>query len=78
LPEQERVAAAYSWPDQPTPQLILDHAALPGFSGSPVFLANGKVVAILMRDGQPDGPRTSIARPVSGFREILGKREQKE
>jgi hypothetical protein len=69
--------AAYSWPDQASPQLILDHAALPGFSGAPVFLASEKVVAILVRDGKPDGPGTSIARPVSVFREILGK-QQKE
>jgi len=63
--------AAYSWPDQATPQLVLDHAAVPGFSGSPVFLANGKVVAILARDGKPEAEGTSIARPVSVFREIL-------
>jgi hypothetical protein len=69
--------AAYSWPAQATPQLVLDHAGLPGFSGSPVFLANGKVVAIQVKDGRPDAPGTSIARPVSVFREILG-REQKE
>jgi hypothetical protein len=38
----------------PNARLILDQASLPGFSGSPVFLADGKVVAILMRDGKPE------------------------
>jgi hypothetical protein len=70
--------AAYSWPDQATPQLVLDHAAVPGFSGSPVFLANGKVVAIPARDGKPEAEGTSIARPVSVLREMLGERAQKE
>jgi hypothetical protein len=50
--------AAYSWPDH-TPDLVLDHAGLPGFSGSPVFLANGNVVAIQVKDGRPDAPGTS-------------------
>jgi hypothetical protein len=72
--------AAYRtpWPREATPQLVLDHASLPGFSGSPVFLANGKVVAILVRDGKPDSPGTSIARPSSAFREFLGERPQNE
>jgi V8-like Glu-specific endopeptidase len=72
--------AAYKtpWPDQATPQLILDHAGLPGFSGSPVFLANGRVVAIQVKDGRPDAPGTSIARPSSTFRMLLGERPQKK
>jgi hypothetical protein len=67
--------AAYQtpWPEQSMPQLVLDHASLPGFSGSPVFLADGRVVAILVRDGNPDSPGTSIARPVSAFQEMLTK-----
>lgn len=65
--------AAYQtlWLEQSLPQLVLDHASLPGFSGSPVFLADGRVVAILVRDGTPDSPGTSIARPASAFRKIL-------
>ena len=72
--------AAYEtpWPDQATPQLVLDHAGLPGFSGSPVFLANGKVVAIQVKDGSPDAPGTSIARPSSAFQKLLEERSQKE
>jgi hypothetical protein len=70
--------AAYSWPDHTMPDLVLDHGSLPGFSGSPVFLANGKVVAILVRDGKPEAAGTAIARPVSVFREMLGRGAQKE
>ena len=70
--------AAYSWPDHTTPDLVLDHGALLGFSGSPVFLANGKVIAILVMDGKPGAPETSIARPVSVFREMIEERAQKE
>jgi V8-like Glu-specific endopeptidase len=72
--------AAYEtpWPDQATPQTVLDHAGLPGFSGSPVFLANGKVIAIQVKDGSPDAPGTSIARPSSAFRKLLEGRVQKE
>jgi trypsin-like peptidase len=71
--------AAYQtpWPDDATPQLILDHPALPGSSGSPVFRADGKVIAILLRDGSPDAPGTSVARPVSAFRNMLGARQSK-
>jgi hypothetical protein len=67
--------AAYRglWPNQFTPELVLDHASLPGFSGAPVFLADGSVVAILVRDGKPQAEGMSIARPVSVMREILMK-----
>lgn len=66
--------AAYKTPsaNRQTPELILDHVSLPGFSGSPVFLADGKVIAILLRDGTPEAPGISIARPVSAFREMIG------
>jgi hypothetical protein len=72
--------AAYKIPGgkQQAPELILDHGSLPGFSGSPVFLADGTVIAILLRDGTPEAPGLSIARPVSVFREMIGDKAQKE
>jgi hypothetical protein len=70
--------AAYWWLDHTIPDLVLDHGSVPGFSGSPVFLANGKVVAILLRDGKPEAAGTAIARPVSVFRDMLGGRAQNE
>ena len=67
--------AAYRviFPDELTPELVLDHASLPGFSGAPVFLADGTVVAILLKDGKPQAEGMSIARPVSAVREMLRK-----
>jgi hypothetical protein len=67
--------AAYrgTWPNQLTPELVIDHASLPGFSGSPVFLPDGNVVAILVRDGKPEASGTAIARPLSALREMLMK-----
>ena len=60
-------------PNLLTPGLIIDHPSLPGYSGSPVYMADGKVVGILVADGGPDAPGTAIARPVSALREKLLK-----
>jgi len=71
--------AAY-WGPRPnllTPELVLDHASQPGFSGAPVFLADGTVVAILVRDGKPQAEGMSIARPISAVREMLIKTSEK-
>ncbi len=66
------------WPDNPIPELVLDRATLAGFSGSPVYLANGKVVAIILKDGKDEAAGVSIVRPVSVFREMLRAKLQKE
>jgi hypothetical protein len=66
------------WPDESMPELVLDHGALPGFSGSPVYLANGKVVGILVKDGKDEAAGAGSMLPVSAFREILRERLQKE
>lgn len=59
------------WPDESMPELVLDRATLPGFSGAPVYLANGKVVAILVKDGKDEAMGVTIARPASALREML-------
>ena len=64
-------------PNLLTPELVLDHASQPGFSGAPVFLADGTVVAILVRDGKPQAEGMSIARPISAVREMLIKTSEK-
>ena len=64
-------------PNLLTPELVLDHASQPGFSGAPVFLADGTVVAILVRDGKPRAEGMSIARPISAVREMLIKTSEK-
>lgn len=63
---------------EPIPEVVLDHAALPGFSGSPVYLVNGKVVGILVKDGKDEAAGVSSVLPVSALREILRDRLQKE
>ena len=65
--------AAYRLVAPQMTELVLDHDSLPGYSGSPVYLADGSVVAILVRDGKPEATGTAIARPVSAFREMLIK-----
>jgi hypothetical protein len=75
---QAHVAAYRTiWPDKATSELVLDHNSLPGFSGSPVYTADGKVVAILVKDGKPEAPGAAIARPVSAVREMLTSRRPK-
>lgn len=66
--------AAYRtpWPDPP--ELVLDCATLPGFSGSPIYVADGNVVGILVKDGKEEATGITIARPVSAFREMLARR----
>jgi hypothetical protein len=72
--------AAYliPWSDEPIPELVLDHVSLPGFSGSPVYLADGKIVAILVKGGTGETNGIAIARPASAFRELIGRKPQKK
>jgi hypothetical protein len=71
------VAAYRASGEEMAPELIIDHASLPGFSGSPVFGANGKVFGILVRDGKPEAAGTAVVRPVSTFRKMLGEKAPK-
>jgi hypothetical protein len=70
--------AAYwiPWADDAIPQLIIDHPTLPGFSESPVYLADGRIVAILVKNGKGEASGVTIARPASAFREMIGKKPQ--
>jgi tetratricopeptide (TPR) repeat protein len=61
----------------PIPELVLDHAALPGFSGSPVYLADGRVVAILVGNGKGEATGITVGRPASLLRELLTERPPK-
>ncbi len=67
--------AAYRipWPDESIPELVLDRPALGGFSGSPIYLANGRIIGLLVATGTNEAGGVTIARPVSAFREILLK-----
>jgi V8-like Glu-specific endopeptidase len=53
------------------PELLLDRAAWPGSSGSPVFLPDGKVVGILIAARTEEGTAMTSLRPVSAVRELL-------
>jgi hypothetical protein len=53
------------------PELIVDHPALPGFSGAPVYMVDGNVVGVLVGDGRSDAPGTTVVRPVQAFYEKL-------
>ena len=72
--------AAYliPWPEEAIPELVLDHGSLPGFSGSPVYLADGKIVAILVKGGTGETNGIAIARPASAFRDMIGKKPQRK
>jgi hypothetical protein len=65
--------AAYRipWSDGLVPELVLDRPTLPGFSGSPVFRADGRVVGILIKNGTEDATGITIARPVALLRRML-------
>ena len=40
-------------------------------SGSPIYVADGSVVGILVKDGKEEATGITIARPVSLVREML-------
>ena len=65
------------FPDEPIPEMIIDRQALPGFSGSPIYLADGRVVAVAIRLGKDETLGITIARPVSVLREMLRQQPQK-
>jgi len=52
-------------------ELILDHTAWPGGSGSPVYLSDGRVIGLIVSKGIDQGTGIAIVRPCESFREIL-------
>ena len=51
--------------------MIMDKEAWPGASGSPLYLANGKVIGLLSRRGVNDGSGRAIAVPSRLIQEFL-------
>ena len=60
--------------DKPVPRLLVDHVAWPGSSGSPVYLANGRVIAILIGGGKDEATGMTIVRPALPIRDMLAKK----
>ena len=52
-------------------ELLLDRAAWPGSSGSPVFLSDGGVIGILIAARTEEGTAMTILRPISAVRDLL-------
>jgi S1-C subfamily serine protease len=66
------------WQDKtPIPQLVLDRAAWPGYSGSPVYLSDGRVIGILIAAAQDEALGLAIARPASLVRDWLAEKPKK-
>lgn len=61
--------------EKPIPELVLDRAAWPGYSGAPVYLSDGRVIGILIAGGPDETPGMAIARPASSFRELLAEKQ---
>ena len=52
---------------------VIDKGAWPGASGSPVYLSNGKVIAIMRQRGQNDASGIAISRSAAIIEEFLSK-----
>ena len=63
--------AAYRRRSPDNLDLIIDQAAWPGASGSPVYLSDGRVVGILLARGAGDGAGTAIVRPAQSLKRFL-------
>jgi V8-like Glu-specific endopeptidase len=60
------------WLDEkPAGELVLDRAAWPGSSGSPVYLADGRVIGVLIKGGRGEGAGWTALRPIRLIRKIL-------
>ena len=60
--------------EKPIPELALDRAAWPGSSGSPVYLSDGTVIAILIANGKDYATGVTLARPSAQIRQFLSEK----
>jgi S1-C subfamily serine protease len=62
--------------------IVIDKAAWPGASGSPLYVGNGKVIGIILRRGKEEGSGLAFARSASLITEFLSQnpptKEQKK
>ena len=52
-------------------EVVVDRAAWPGASGSPVYLKDGRVIGVVLRRGSGDSSGITIARPIRFLKAIL-------
>jgi hypothetical protein len=57
--------------------LVLDRAAWPGSSGSPVYLPDGSVIAVMIATGKDEGSEVAVARSALLISDKLLKRPKK-
>lgn len=66
------------WQDEsPIPALVLDRTAWPGYSGSPVYLSDGRVIGILIAVAKDEALGMTIARPAWLIRGLLAEKPKK-
>jgi hypothetical protein len=59
-------------------ELVLDRSAWPGFSGSPVFLSDGRVIGILFAGVIEEGIAMTFLRPVSALRGMIAEHTKRK
>jgi len=57
-------------------EIVMDKAAWPGASGSPIYLENGKVIGIILLRGIGEGAGRAIGRPSRFIQDVLSSRPQ--
>jgi hypothetical protein len=62
--------------EKPIPELVLDHNAWPGHSGSPVYLSDGRVIGILIAHAKGASEMT-VVRPASLVRDMVTEKLKK-
>jgi len=74
LPRTARanIAGFGSRDNQETTDMVLDRATWPGASGSPVFMANGHVIGVLLARGTNDAAGLAFARTGNQLAAFLG------
>jgi hypothetical protein len=75
---QGSIAAYYDFDDAGVPgTMYIDKNAWPGASGSPVYLQNGQVVAVLTMRGAREATGLAMARPLLAVRATIEQAIQK-
>ena len=62
--------------ERPVDELLLDRAAWPGFSGSPVYLSDGQVIGVVVASQTDEGIAMTALRPVVSVKELLIRRKK--